>query len=50
MDYTGLMGVPISFIYKLNPNRFELVDVWCSKKLYLNEKALYARLIIRRKV
>ena len=39
MDYTGLMGVPMSFIYKLNKNQFELVDIWGdSKFLFLNEK------------
>lgn len=50
MDYTGLMGVPISFIYKLNPNQFELIDITgCSKLLKLNGKNLYARLIIKNK-
>ena len=50
MDYTGLMGVPLSFIYKLNPNQFELIDIWfCSKLLKLSGKNLYARLIIKNK-
>ena len=50
MDYTGLMGVPLSFIYKLNPNQFELVDIWaCSKLLKLNGKNIYVRLIIKNK-
>ena len=50
MDYTGLMGVPVSFIYKLNLNQFELVDIWgVSKMLFLNGKIKYIRLIIRRK-
>ena len=50
MDYTGLMGVPISFIYKLNQNQFELVDIQvCSKLLKLSGKKLYERLIIRNK-
>lgn len=25
-DYTGLMGVPITFLDKYNPNQFEIVD------------------------
>ena len=50
MDYTGLMGVPLSFIYKLNQNQFELIDIWfCSKVLKLSGKNLYARLIIKNK-
>lgn len=39
MDYTGLMGVPITFIYKLNPNQFELVDIMIGSKVpHLNGK------------
>ena len=50
MDYNGLMGVPLSFMYKLNPNQFELIDIWaCYKLLKLNGKPLYARLIIKNK-
>ena len=42
MDYTGLMGVPISFIYKLNTNQFELIDITgCSKLLKLSGKNIY---------
>ena len=51
MDYTGLMGVPLSFIPKMNNNQFELVDIYaCYKLPHLNGKYLYGRLIIRRKV
>ena len=32
-DYDGLMGVPITFIYKLNQNQFELVDILYSSKI-----------------
>ena len=50
MGYSGLMGVPLSFIYKLNLNQFELVDITgCSKLLKLNGKNLYGRLIIKNK-
>ena len=50
MDYTGLMGVPLSFIYKLNQNQFELIDIQvCPKLLKLNGKPIYTRLIIKNK-
>jgi hypothetical protein len=26
MDYTGVMGVPITFLHKYNPRQFEIVD------------------------
>lgn len=26
MDYTGVMGVPITFLHKHNPNQFEIID------------------------
>lgn len=26
MDYAGVMGVPITFLHKYNPNQFEIVD------------------------
>ena len=28
MDYTGLMGVPISFLNKYNPEQFEIIGVF----------------------
>ena len=58
-DYYGLMGVPISFIDKYNPNQFEIIglDRYTVPKEYLvggrvaiNGKPRYARIIIRRKV
>ena len=30
MDYDGVMGVPISFLHKYNPEQFEIV--WCSDR------------------
>ena len=47
MDYTGLMGVPITFIRVTNYQQFEIV---CKIAPILNGKPIYARLIIRRKV
>lgn len=58
-DYYGLMGVPISFIDKYNPNQFEIIglDRYTVPKEFLvggrvaiNGKPRYARIIIRRKV
>lgn len=46
MDYTGLMGVPLSFLDKYNPEQFEII---CSIAPVLNGKAKFARLIIRNK-
>lgn len=45
-DYNGLMGVPISFITKINYDQFEIVD--CIKPK-IGDRALFQRLIIKRK-
>ena len=66
MDYNGIMGVPISFLDKYNPEQFEIVDArTCAyndkqknKSTYLikdadgsiNGKPTYARICIRRKL
>ena len=57
-DYDGVMGVPITFLDKYNPDQFEIlgsagahgVDKYslCSM-LYINGKAIYKRILIRRK-
>lgn len=65
IDYDGVMGVPITFIDKYNPNQFEII--WTTdrggdgyleelKKAWnrydapvLNGKGLYKRILIRRK-
>lgn len=63
MDYKGVMGVPITFMNKYNPDQFELVGmgedngighsggVWegGSKSCLVNGKAAYKRLFIRNK-
>ena len=46
IDYNGLLGVPISFIDKWNPDEFEIVLVDSFK---LHGKQTYKRLIIKRK-
>lgn len=45
-DYDGLMGVPISFMDKYNPEEFEIVDIIKPK---INGKKIFTRIIIRRK-
>ena len=47
IDYTGLIGVPISFIGYINYQQFEIVG---KINPILNGKPIYSRLIIRRKV
>ena len=46
MDYTGLMGVPITFIRQTNYQQFEMVGKIAP---ILNGKPIYARLIIKNK-
>ena len=47
IEYTGLIGVPITFILYTNYQQFEIVGKIAP---ILNGKPIYARLIIRRKV
>ena len=57
MDFDGLMGVPITFLDKYNPDQFELIGLMASTTIsefnfgypYLDGKKLYARVIIRNK-
>lgn len=62
-DYKGVMGVPISFLYKYNPEQFEIIGEMSGTKgfpftngtdgrakFYLNDKSVYARLLIRHKL
>lgn len=44
-DYTGKMGVPITFITKYSPKQFKILDAIAPK---INGKALYKRVIIQR--
>lgn len=57
-DYDGVMGVPITFLDKFNPEQFEIIglDRYTVPKEYLiggrvavNGKPKYARILIRRK-
>ena len=64
MDYDGVMGVPITFLYKYNPTQFEIIDARTialsdkqkNKNTYLikdadggiNGKPTYARICIKK--
>ena len=59
VDYDGVMGVPISFMEKYNPEQFEIIglDRYTVPKEFLvggrvaiNGKATYARILIRKKL
>ena len=47
IDYTGVIGVPISFLDKYDPNQFEIVDKLNTPKL--QGKEIYKRILIRHK-
>lgn len=52
MDYKGVMGVPITFIDKYNPNQFEIVKFRKGddeKDLSINGKCPYFRILIKNK-
>ena len=56
-DYDGYMGVPITFLDKYNPEQFEIIAAMTTTKIddynygypYINNKKLYARIIIKRR-
>lgn len=52
-DYEGVMGVPITFLDKFNPNQFEIINtstIAMSKGApYIKGKRIYERVLIRRK-
>lgn len=51
-DYTGFMGVPITFLHKFNPNQFEIIKFRKGddgKDLSINGKCPYFRILIRNK-
>jgi hypothetical protein len=52
MDYNGVMGVPITFLHKFNPEQFELVKFRKGnddKDLSINGKCPYFRILIKNK-
>ncbi len=56
-DYEGVMGVPITFLDKYNPDQFEILAAMTTTKVdeynlgypYINGVKLYARILIRKK-
>ncbi len=52
LDYKGVMGVPITFLHKYNPEQFELIKFRKGndeKDLSINGKCPYFRILIRNK-
>lgn len=57
MDYDGIMGVPITFINKYNPDQFEILGIANSARFIgdvecytiINGKKIYNRILIKRK-
>jgi hypothetical protein len=52
MDYSGVMGVPITFLHKYNPDQFELIKFrkgYDEKDLSINGKCPYFRILIKNK-
>ena len=54
MDYDGVMGVPITFLDKYNPEQFEIVGNEYTLNIdksrgYINGKRMYSRIFIQRK-
>jgi len=52
LDYKGVMGVPITFLHKFNPDQFEIIKFRKGndeKDLSVNGKCPYFRILIRNK-
>ncbi len=52
MDYTGAIGVPITFLHKFNPDQFEIIEFRKGtdhKDLSINGKCPYFRILIKNK-
>lgn len=52
LDYAGVMGVPITFLHKFNPDQFEIVKFRKGndgKDLSINGKCPYFRILVRNK-
>ena len=58
LDYEGVMGVPITFLDKYNPNQFEIVgeanngsdNEYDLFKPIIDENQKYARILIKRRI
>ena len=56
-DYDGVMGVPLTFLDRHNPNQYEILgldryiegNTMPNKRMHIDGKEIYARILIRRK-
>ena len=56
-DYDGVMGVPITFLDKYNPEQFQVLGIdryiednpLPGKRFTMNGKEVYARIVVRRR-
>ena len=48
-DYGDTMGVPLTFLTKYNPQQFKILDLLKPKYRKINNKKIYARIIIRKR-
>ena len=56
VDYKGIMGVPITFLEKYNPNQFKIIGLMASTSItninfgypYINGEKKYARVLIQK--
>ncbi len=58
MDYAGMMGVPVTFLDKYNPEQFEIIGIdrvlveektGKVSRFRINDKEIYARIVIKNK-
>ena len=49
VDYTGLMGVPVTFLDKWNPGQFDILDIIKGYRLNIDGKSRFSRILIKRK-
>lgn len=52
VDYDGVMGVPVTFLHKFNPNQFEIIQFRKGKDgkdLKINGKVPFFRILVRKK-
>ena len=52
LDYSGVMGVPITFLHKFNPEQFEIIKFRKGddeKDLSINGKCPYFRILIKKR-
>lgn len=51
-DYNGVMGVPVTFLHKFNPNQFEIIQFRKGddgKDLKINGKAPFFRILVKKR-